>query len=140
MRFFAFLFIILVLLVPDAAQACRPLIHPDEEAQKFIDEAYFVGMVKGIYIQQDSKGFLKEAGFEPFAVYSAAPDADLRNPIVVVEKNWTSCSASAPARYEFAEVMVIRQDGQLQLRRLNFATSEFKNKLRQKVRYVGKNN
>lgn len=132
------MFVLVLSFIGSSVQACRSLIQPDENAQKRIDEAYFVGLVRGIYFQQFENGRFKEAGLKPFMVYASSKDIDFSKLIVVSGNgSWTSCDADVPYKGDLEEVMVIKKEGQLVLTRIDFTTPEFIEKMRQKARYVG---
>ena len=96
-----------------------------------------MGMVSGSqYIQEYPSGNLKEAGLKPFFVYKAAADAKL-NELIIVTHEDQDCNIYPPAKNEYSEVIIIKQDGKLILRRLFFFFPEEMDKLRQNMRYVG---
>lgn len=113
----------------------------DENARKTAEEAYFIGLVKTGYIHQWPMGYLKEAGLIPVLAYKADPAVKFDELIVVHNKQPGSCDAPMPRPYEFMEVLVVKTDGELQMRRLGHLqtkkTDQLMDELRSRARHVG---
>ena len=121
--------------------SCRPLIS-DERARSAAGDAYFIGIVKGDYLQQYPDGVLKEVGIWPIVSYKADSSIDLTKPIIIKEEKpkWTSCDANPPVRGQLMEVYIIKTEQGLKLRRFSFLQTvnrdELINELRSQAKYV----
>lgn len=138
MRILILIAVFVFCIFASSAQACLSLPLSDVEAKKLTEEAYYIGLVRGEYIEQYPRGALKEVRLKPFAVYVSAPDINLKDMIVLTgDGSSTSCDADIPKKYEIAEVLIIKQNGQLKLKRTDVLMPDYIHSLRNKMRYVG---
>ncbi len=134
-------FLLFMLATP--AWSCRMVIT-DEQAKKTADNAYFIGLVRGDYLQQYPDGVLKEVGMRPILSYKADPSIDFSKLIVISKDTprWTSCDADVPERHEFMEVLIIKVDGKLEISPMGLLQTDISNEiidqLRSQAQYVGK--
>ena len=121
--------------------------YDDQEIRQAINNAYFIGLVRGAYSQEYPNGRFKEAGIQPFMVYRAAPDLDLnemivikgdenKNPDGLSDMNY-ECEIEIPKKGDLAELIIFEIDGQPRiLTGFPFIAEQYLKEHRQNLKFV----
>jgi len=136
MRFFLFILAFMIFANSQNAFACY-MWQSEERARGHIEDAYFIGLVKKVYIKEHEFGVPLEVGVKPFIAYKG-PDDLTQDTIKIVYDRFTSCSVRIEPGIN--EVIISKdQDGKYSLVRTDLIDHfEFWKELRPKARAVGK--
>ena len=107
-----FLFLLLIVAIPEAVMACSLDRKVVEDGETGESNRYYIGLVKVKYVQYNEDGSFKEAGLQPFMKYKAKKGIDLSQPIIIKYGDKEQpCDFYRPYIGKIMDLNIIEEDG-----------------------------